>query len=199
MAKSKVLVKNLATIETLSCVNVIASDKTGTLTQNVMFVGNALSGLEGVSLKTTEENNSNLKASMATKQLVAAASLCNNAHFAEEDTTLPGSVKRRGNKSISSSSSLESSHSYLTRKAIGDATDVALLRFAASHNNGELVKLPDMYDCTREIPFNSRNKWMMKTVRAKDSNVHSVMFGHEASHDSELMFVKGAPGRYFFC
>ena len=36
MAKHRVLVKNLATIETLSCVNVIASDKTGTLTQNIM-------------------------------------------------------------------------------------------------------------------------------------------------------------------
>jgi sodium/potassium-transporting ATPase subunit alpha len=34
MAKSNVLVKDLSTIETLSCVNVIASDKTGTLTQN---------------------------------------------------------------------------------------------------------------------------------------------------------------------
>lgn len=44
MAKHKVLVKNLTTIETLSCVNVIASDKTGTLTQNKMFVSNATSG-----------------------------------------------------------------------------------------------------------------------------------------------------------
>ena len=34
MARNQVLVKNLTTVETLSCVNVIASDKTGTLTQN---------------------------------------------------------------------------------------------------------------------------------------------------------------------
>lgn len=32
-AKHRILVKNLSTIETLSCVNVIASDKTGTLTR----------------------------------------------------------------------------------------------------------------------------------------------------------------------
>ena len=36
MAKYNVLVKELTTIETLSCVNVIASDKTGTLTCNIM-------------------------------------------------------------------------------------------------------------------------------------------------------------------
>ena len=42
MAKHKVLVKNLTTIETLSCVNVIASDKTGTLTTNKMCVKNLI-------------------------------------------------------------------------------------------------------------------------------------------------------------
>ena len=41
MAKNQVLVKNLTTVETLSCVNVIASDKTGTLTQNKMYATNA--------------------------------------------------------------------------------------------------------------------------------------------------------------
>ena len=46
MAKYRVLVKNLSVIETLSCVNVIASDKTGTLTQNKMFVANVAAGLE---------------------------------------------------------------------------------------------------------------------------------------------------------
>jgi magnesium-transporting ATPase (P-type) len=34
-AKHRILVKNLSTIETLSCVNVIASDKTGTLTRKL--------------------------------------------------------------------------------------------------------------------------------------------------------------------
>jgi sodium/potassium-transporting ATPase subunit alpha len=45
MSKQKVLVKNLSIIETLSCVNVIASDKTGTLTQNKMFVTKVSVGL----------------------------------------------------------------------------------------------------------------------------------------------------------
>ena len=40
MAKRNVLVKNLATVETLGCMSVLCSDKTGTLTEGKM-VGSA--------------------------------------------------------------------------------------------------------------------------------------------------------------
>lgn len=46
MAKRNVLVKNLATIETLGCMSVLCSDKTGTLTTGVMVRPELVLGLQ---------------------------------------------------------------------------------------------------------------------------------------------------------
>ena len=74
MARHRVLVKELSTIETLSCVNVIASDKTGTLTQNKMFVSNILTG----KIETQKSPNYDEKTT-AFSQLIALSGLCNDA------------------------------------------------------------------------------------------------------------------------
>ncbi|RNA18053.1 P- K Mg Cd Cu Zn Na Ca Na H-transporter [Brachionus plicatilis] len=160
MAKSRVLVKNLATIETLSCVNVIASDKTGTLTQNRMFVGNALAGLENLNLNFIREG-------LAPLQLMAASFLCNDAHFDENDKNTSTEL----------------------RSAVGDATDIALLKF--SHKYNDIHKVQQSYSCLSEIPFNSKNKWMMKSVKANDKEIHASIFTDKTPCD--LMFIKGAP------
>ncbi len=78
MARHRVLVKNLSTIETLSTVNVIASDKTGTLTQNRMFVSNFTCNKEGFADGRSQNEQKNTP---SFKQLIAVSKLCNNARF----------------------------------------------------------------------------------------------------------------------
>lgn len=172
MKKSRVLVKNLTVIETLSCVNVIASDKTGTLTQNKMFVASAMVGTDPIDLDNANvknrQENSHLNQTIGFNQLVASAGLCNNAAFDEQD--MNESAKHR--------------------RAKGDATDIALLRFSAEY--AKIADVKRFYQVNAEIPFNSRNKWMVKVVKPMNREVHEELFG-PSTRDSSLCLLKGAP------
>lgn len=167
MKKSRVLAKNLTVIETLSCVNVIASDKTGTLTQNKMFVASASAGLDSIDLDAAGGNM--YERSVAFNQLVSASGLCNNAQFEDEDLSIP--IRQRNAK--------------------GDATDIALLRFWSEYEN--MKEMKNVYEVRAEIPFNSRNKWMVKVIRPKDREVHDQIFGEHDDMDSDIILLKGAP------
>ena len=163
MAKRRVLVKNLSVIETLSCVNVIASDKTGTLTQNKMFVNKISNGLETIDINKLKIRSNSIN------KLLGACLLCNNAKF--QDSLDNESTKQK--------------------ETTGNATDIALLRFST-----EFLDLKDLrmyYTTINEIPFNSKNKWMMKIVKPNDMGIHESIFNYELSRDESMMMLKGAP------
>ncbi|KAJ1911429.1 hypothetical protein H4219_005946 [Mycoemilia scoparia] len=157
MQKQRVLVKNLTTVETLGSVNIICSDKTGTLTCNRMSVKNC--GFLEKSLATDEASKRYKANDLAMSALYDSASLCNGATF--DGTTLDLPIDER--------------------KVSGDATDTAILRFAESlrpveENRNAHTKL-------FEIPFNSKNKWMLTIQKPKDSN----------SNVPPTLYTKGAP------
>ncbi|RKP34505.1 hypothetical protein BJ085DRAFT_23905 [Dimargaris cristalligena] len=136
MAQQKVLVKDLMTVETLGSVNVIASDKTGTLTQNRMFVNDACAGSRVWS--AADDRRWFPEATPSFAQLVAAARLCNGALFDPQTLHLPISE----------------------RTIAGDPTDSAMLRFSASFTLSE-PRIHEAFHQLRKIPFNSKNQWMM--------------------------------------
>ncbi|KAK9716972.1 hypothetical protein K7432_006518 [Basidiobolus ranarum] len=159
MQQQKVLVKNLTTVETLGSVNVIASDKTGTLTQNRMFVSNAFVG-ESFDMTECRDHFSSRVAGLL--ELLAVTGLCNGASFDSESMNFPVSE----------------------RKTNGDATDSALLRFSEdfkmiSEHNQHFEKL-------YEIPFNSKNKWMLTVAQGKHEDN-----GFRCTNP--VLMLKGAP------
>ncbi|KAG0257798.1 hypothetical protein BGZ95_005138 [Linnemannia exigua] len=191
MRSNNILPKALTTVETLGCVNVICSDKTGTLTENKMYVTNIAfldseSNLDEARAKIEKQSNpkalplpDDRPSVLALRQLQLATMLCNNAKFDPETIDLP----------------------VPERKVHGDATDSALLRFSAQIADSSA--LSPCFERTQEIPFNSRNKWMMSVYQGSAVQPQPIktLFGSDMMHagmaanekNSQLVFVKGAP------
>jgi sodium/potassium-transporting ATPase subunit alpha len=156
MKQTSILPKGLATVETLGCVNVICSDKTGTLTQNRMFVKSL--GMVDWEF-SLDDLAAGLEVSHGLANVLRASVLCNDATFDSETMYLP-SYERTVN---------------------GNATDAAVLRLA-DHVGAATPRNLEPYERIHQIPFNSKNKWMLTMHRDPDN-----------TSPGYLIYVKGAP------
>ncbi|KAJ3285625.1 hypothetical protein HK104_009401 [Borealophlyctis nickersoniae] len=161
MAARSILVKNLSTVETLGCISVLCSDKTGTLTLGQMKVERC--GFADRTL-SAEEASGDVDGVPALGELHLVARLCNDAVFVESE----GPVD--------------------SRKVNGDPTDTAILRFTESFP--EIQSIITTHDKLFQIPFNSKNKWMLTVVRSTTTTTSTP-----SPHP--LLLVKGAPDILF--
>ncbi|OJJ42921.1 hypothetical protein ASPZODRAFT_1238891 [Penicilliopsis zonata CBS 506.65] len=139
MKQTNILPKGLATVETLGCVNVLCSDKTGTLTQNKMFVRSLGFVDQEISVDDVmQAAKKGVDATNSLKHLLQGSILCNDASF--DPTTMDSPVDERA--------------------VNGNATDAAVLRFAENLCPDGLAQLAQ-YERIHQIPFNSKNKWML--------------------------------------
>jgi sodium/potassium-transporting ATPase subunit alpha len=160
MKAINVLPKNLGNVETLGCVTVICSDKTGTLTENRMSV-TSVAFLDQQSQRSqVYDSLGSEKPRQSYLNLFHASVLCNDALFDPRHFHLPVSERR----------------------VLGNATDAALLRFAAPIEGAEKLKVSN--ERAFQIPFNSRNKWMLTAYPEPNT---------DGSTGQYRVYVKGAP------
>lgn len=185
MASKSVLVKNLEGVETLGSTTCICSDKTGTLTQNVMTVASASYDLVNYQCPCTLYTESNLNEKSETfTRLLRIAALCNNAKFdsksqINKDGTL---VPFSGDKLMGDGTTME----MVFWKPIGDASESALLKFAEKYVRVEEYR--SRFPKLKEIPFNSANKFQV--------SVHKQTGQDEAGNSKpHILVMKGAPER----
>jgi sodium/potassium-transporting ATPase subunit alpha len=145
MKRQKVLCKSLSTVETLGTVNVLCSDKTGTLTENRMEVVNAALATDEISSDMFHHLLDGDNGSWT--QLWHVAGLCCAAKF-DSDTMGKALAERR---------------------ILGDATDQATLRFAETLRS--VAGLQNSWKHVLEIPFNSKNKAYLPCPQA--NSVHA--------------------------
>lgn len=148
MKRNKVLCKSLKTVETLGAVNVICSDKTGTLTKNMMTVSEVLVGKEQVSAAKVPgifDHHRGLQ------KLTILGSVCNDAEF--DASTL--------NRPI------------LDRKVNGDATDSAVLRF--SEHLRPVSETRAGWQSIFKLAFNSKNKFAVNVAKSATEPLPMLM------------------------
>ena len=150
MRLQRILVKSLTTVETLGCVNVICSDKTGTLTTNRMVVNSIWAWDTPLRLPIDGQSSAS---SHAVKELTSISHLCNGSTFDDADAALPAAVRRVN----------------------GDSTDAALLRFAET-----AASVADEKRCfTRvcQVPFDSQAKRMVSLFTPRDPQTNIFAYG----------------------
>ena len=142
MAQNNAIVKRLLAVETLGCVDVICSDKTGTLTQNqmtvkVLYDGEKIVNVDGNGYapegKLRDAEGAEVTPDSKLETLIRASVLCNDANI----------VKNESGEYI----------------CIGDPTEGSLTTLGMK-TGMERVKTMDKYPRVTELPFDSDRKMM---------------------------------------
>lgn len=171
MIKRNAIIRKLPAVETLGCVTVICSDKTGTLTKNEMtvkkiFTSSGFFELQGdgydLGQSFAERSKKDEKLSGDLESCLKGCALCNNAELKKREIKISGHWRKKENAwSID-----------------GDPTEGALLVAAGKYNIWR-DQLEKTYRRVDEIPFESGRRMM------------AVLY--EVSPSSFMSFVKGAP------
>ena len=175
MAKQGAIVRRLPSVETLGSVNVVCSDKTGTLTMNHMTVTKLWHVDAADSIEISKELVSATPDS-ATRTILRIGNIANNARLSQNLANASVAI-------LSSTSGNDQDSVDLKSRWVGQPTDVAMLDLLDVFGEDDVRERIGAR--TADTPFSSERKWMGVVIGGQPS---SIDFGG----GPETAYIKGA-------
>ncbi|UYP45173.1 Potassium-transporting ATPase ATP-binding subunit [Candidatus Lokiarchaeum ossiferum] len=166
LSRNQAIVRNLSAVETMGRLNIICSDKTGTLTQNEMTVQKIFynnmnyevsgQGYDPKGFITLEGKKVNVLQDIYLWKMLINGVVNNNANLIEEEVAIKnGTIKKF--------------------KVLGTPTEGSLLTLAKKGNINPQIERAN-YDVLKELSFSSERKRMSKIVK-REGNIHCLSKG----------------------
>ncbi|KAJ5987902.1 Calcium-transporting ATPase 1 [Penicillium waksmanii] len=163
MAKRGAIMRRLPSVETLGSVNVVCSDKTGTLTLNHMTV-----------TKMWHFDSTEPFEVQPARTILRVGNIANNARLSRTHANSPASAS----SAAVLSSTLDRNSSAVKSRWVGQPTDVAILDLLDTLGEDDVRERISAR--VSETPFSSERKWM------------GVIIGSGSPGDSDVAYIKGA-------
>ncbi|KAH8727900.1 calcium-transporting P-type ATPase-like protein [Phaeosphaeriaceae sp. PMI808] len=172
MSKRDAIVRRLPSVETLATVNVVCTDKTGTLTTNHMTVTKLWHFDEPIPIDVKKKNQTT-DLDSPTRNILRIGNIVNNARLLSNQAASASTAAVL-------SSTLGDDNSLAKSRWVGQPTDVALLDLLDAFGENDVRER--LGERKFETPFSSERKWMGVVING----------GLGLTPGADVAYIKGA-------